>query len=81
METITTATGKVIQCNYFNLRPEAGRLRIQVAGIDIASAAAIFNNSQETMQLSFGNAHAVGYTEMVSIMPAGDEIRVLLRRS
>lgn len=80
METITTATGKVIQCNYFNLRPEAGRLRIQVAGIDIASAAAIFNNSQETMQLSFGNAHAVGYTEMVSIMPVGDEIRILLRR-
>ena len=34
METITTATGKVIQCNYFNLRPEVGRLRIQVAGID-----------------------------------------------
>lgn len=81
MDMLTTATGKTIQCDYFNLRPEAGRLRIQVAGIDIASAAAIFNNSQETMQLSFGNAHAVGYTEMVSIMPAGDEIRVLLRRS
>lgn len=80
METITTATGKVIQCNYFNLRPEVGRLRIQVAGIDIASASAIFSDSQETMQLSFGNVHAVGYTEMVSVMPAGDEIRVLLRR-
>lgn len=81
MDKITTATGKTIQCNYFNLIPEAGRLRVQVAGIDIASAAAIFSNSQETMQLSFGNAHAVGYTEMVSIMPVGDEIRVLLRRS
>ncbi len=80
MDMLTTATGKTIQCDYFNLRPEAGRLRVQVAGIDIASASAIFSDSQETMQLSFGNAHAVGYTEMVSIMPAGDEIRVLLRR-
>ncbi len=81
MDMLTTATGKTIQCDYFNLRPEAGRLRVQVAGIDIASASAIFSDSQETMQLSFGNVHAVGYTEMVSIMPAGDEIRVLLRRS
>lgn len=80
MDMLTTETGKTIQCNYFNLRPEAGRLRVQVAGIDIASAAAIFSNSQETMQLSFENAHAVGYTEMVSIMPVGDEIRILLRR-
>nr|DAP32381.1 MAG TPA: hypothetical protein [Caudoviricetes sp.] len=46
----------------------------------MTSVTAIFSNSQETMQLSFGNEHAVGYTEMVSIMPAGDEIRVLLRR-
>ena len=52
-----------------------------MAGIDIASAATIFGDSQETMQLSFGNAHAVGYTEMVSIMPVGDEIRILLRRT
>lgn len=80
MDMLTTATGKTIQCDYFNLRPEAGRLRVQVAGIDIASASAIFSDSQETMQLSFGNVHAVGYTEMVSVMPAGDEIRVLLRR-
>lgn len=80
MDILTTATGKTIQCDYFNLRPEAGRLRVQVAGIDIASASAIFSDSQETMQLSFGNVHAVGYTEMVSVMPAGDEIRVLLRR-
>lgn len=80
MDTIATATGKTVQCNYFNLRPEAGRLRIQLAGIDMTSVAAIFSNSQETMQLSFGNVHAVGYTEMVSIMPVGDEIRVLLRR-
>lgn len=80
MDMLTTATGKTIQCNYFNLIPAAGRLRVQVAGIDIASAAAIFSNSQETMQLSFGNAYAVGYTEMVSIMPVGDDIRILLRR-
>lgn len=80
METITTATGKVIQCNYFNLRPEVGRLRIQVAGIDIASAAAIFGDSQETMQLEFGNACAVGYTALVSIMPVNGGIRILLRR-
>lgn len=80
MDMLTTATGKTIQCDYFNLRPEAGRLRVQVAGIDIASVSAIFSDSQETMQLSFGNVHAVGYTEMVSVMPAGDEIRVLLRR-
>ena len=81
MDMLTTATGKTIQCDYFNLRPEAGRLRVQVAGIDIASASVIFSDSQETIQLSFGNVHAVGYTEMVSIMPVGDEIRVLLRRS
>nr|DAN85762.1 MAG TPA: hypothetical protein [Caudoviricetes sp.] len=80
MDMLTTATGKTIQCDYFNLRPESGRLRVQVSGIDMTSVAAIFSNSQETMQLSFGNEHAVGYTEMVSIMPAGDEIRVLLRR-
>lgn len=80
METITTATGKVIQCNYFNLRPEVGRLRVQVAGIDIASAAAIFGDSQETMQLEFGNACAVGYTVLVSIMPVNGGIRILLRR-
>ena len=80
MDMLTTATGKTIQCDYFNLRPEAGRLRIQLAGIDTASVAAIFSNSKETMQLSFGNEHAVGYTEMVSIMPVGGEIRVLLRR-
>lgn len=81
MDMLTTATGKTIQCDYFNLRPEAGRLRVQVAGIDIASAATIFGDSQETMQLSFGNVHAVGYTDLVSIMPAGDEIRILLRRT
>ncbi|HAL88439.1 MAG TPA: hypothetical protein DFH97_00805 [Clostridiales bacterium] len=80
MDMLTTATGKTIQCDYFNLRPEAGRLRVQVAGIDIASVSAIFGDSQETMQLSFGNVHAVGYTDLVSIMPAGDEIRILLRR-
>lgn len=80
MDMLTTATGKTIQCDYFNLRPEAGRLRIQLAGVDMTSVAAIFSNSQETMQLNFGNEHAVGYTEMVSIMPVGGEIRVLLRR-
>lgn len=80
MDMITTATGKTIQCDYFNLRPEAGRLRIQVAGIDIASATAIFSDSRETIQLGFGNAYAVGYTSLVSVMPAGGEIRILLRR-
>lgn len=80
MDVLATATGKTYQCNYFNTGGGGNRLSVQLVGVDIPAVAAVFCDSRETMQLSRGVQHAVGYTSLVAIMPEGNDVRIILRR-
>lgn len=80
MDMLITASGKNVQCDYFNLRSDVGRLRLQVAAIDTVEAAEIFSSEDETKLLKFCGIVAEGYTRLVSIMPVLNGIRITLRR-
>lgn len=77
---LITATGKSYQCNYFNFSGVNDRLNIQVLGIDVPTAAAVFCDGQETSELVRGLQYADGYTKLIAIMPEGDNIRIILGR-
>lgn len=78
MEQLTTATGKMFSCDYFNPSAQTNRCNLRVVGANLADVATVFSNPSETVQLWCGGMYASQYTKLIAIAPEGDAIRVIL---
>ena len=80
MDELITATGRRIACDYFNPNQPVPQVDIQVSGLTVSTAAGIFSDRAETVQLWFGNQYIANYTRLVAIIPDGQSIRVVLAK-
>lgn len=80
METLTTATGKVFDCDYFNPFPQANQVNIRVSGVSLVETATVFGNPNETVQLRYGEQYLSNHTKVIAIVPEMDAVRVVLGR-
>lgn len=80
MEFLITATGRNISCDYFNPNQPIPQVDIQISGLSVTEAAAIFSDRHETEQLWYGNQYLAHYTQLVAIIPDGKSIRIVLRK-
>ena len=78
MEKLKTATGRSFDCDYFVPFEPANRITIRVHNIDIVTAATVFSNRRETVQLWYESEYAANYTKMIAIVPEGNVIRIVL---
>ena len=78
MEKLITATGKRIDCDYFNIFSERDRLYIHVHGLSLVKSAEVFSNPAETIQLWYENQYVANHTKLIAIGPVGDAVRVSL---
>ena len=78
MEKIRTATGKEFNSDYFNPSELTKQADIRIIGVSIVTAASVFSDKSETVQLWCGNAYASGFTSLLCIRAEGDAIRVVL---
>ena len=80
MDRIKTATGREFDCVYFNPSPSLGRIYIRVVNTTISNAAMVFSDPKETAQLWCEGEYVAQYTKLVSIVPEGNAIRIVLRK-
>lgn len=80
MEKLKTASGKALDCDYFNPFPPVGQINLRVLNTPLATVATVFSNPQETVQMWCGEQYAAQYTKLIAIVPEGDAIRVVLGR-
>lgn len=80
MDKVKTATGKEFDCDSFNYSPALNRAYIRVLHSSLVTVAKVFSNSAETAQLWYGDMYLSQYSELLSIKPEGDAIRIALRR-
>lgn len=73
-----TATGKEIECDYFNPCIQTGQCNIRVLGLTVIEVAEIFSTPSETEEMVCEDLVASGYTRLVAIVPETDAIRVVL---
>lgn len=82
MEKLTTATGKEFDCDYFNPFPPAGQTNLRVLNTPLTTAASVFSDPIETVQLYCGDGngmqYASNYTKLIAIVPESDAIRIVL---
>ena len=78
MEKLTTATGKQIECDYFNQFPPLNQLFIRVVNISLLDVARILGDPVETVQLYWGNEYVAHHTKVINILPEGNAIRITL---
>lgn len=78
MEKLKTATGKVLDCDYFNPFSPVAQVNLRVLGVSLVQAATIFSNPAETAQLWYEQQYLANHTKVVAIVPEGDAIRVVL---
>ena len=78
MEKLKTATGKTFNCDYFVPFEPADRITIRVHNIDVVTAATVFSNKNETVQLWCEGEYVANHTKMIAIGPEGDVIRIVL---
>lgn len=78
MDTLITARGKNLKCDYFNLFPPAGQINLRIIGEGLTNVAAVFGDPTETVQLYWGKKYLAHYTRLIAIVPEGDAIRVVL---
>ena len=76
---IKTASGKEYTCAFCGLA-SAGVLYVVLPDISIVEAAAIFGNSNETIELTYGDQIYRGFTVFVNFVNEDGGIRVSLRR-
>lgn len=80
MGKLKTATGKTFDCDYFNPFPATKQANIQILNTDLVTAATVFSNPVETVQLWFGEVYAAQYTKLVALVPVGNAIRIILEK-
>lgn len=78
MEKIRTATGKVFDCDYMNPSEIHRQANVRILNSNVVAIATVFSNPAETKELVWGNAHAVGFTALLTIVNEGNAYRVVL---
>lgn len=78
MERLKTATGRAINCDYFNLFEPAQQLSIQLYGLSVDNAKTIFADKAETAELTFAGLSVSGYTNVVAAFAIGQSVRIVL---
>lgn len=78
MSTLKTATGKELECDYFNPFPPLGQVNLRINGEPLAVVASIFSDPRETAALYWENQYAALYTKLIALVPEPDAIRVVL---
>ena len=80
MDKLKTAPGKEFDCDSFNFAPTLNRAYIRVSHLSLVTAAEVFSNPAETVQLWYGDQYLSQYTTLLSIKPEGNAIRIALRK-
>lgn len=78
MEKLITATGKEIDCDYFNPFTPLGQVFFRVCDVSLMDAVTIFGNPSETVTLKWGKEYVAHHTKIVNITPEADAIRLTL---
>lgn len=78
MVKLITATGKEIDCDYFNPFEPLGQVFLRACGISLLEAVTIFSNPSETVSLRWGKEYVAHHTKVVNITPEADAIRLTL---
>lgn len=78
MEKVTTASGKVYECDYFNPSTMTAQLNLRVIGVSIVDVASVFSDPSETKQLFYEGQYTHNFTKLIAIIPEGIAIRVVL---
>lgn len=78
--TLYTNTGRGFESNYVAGIDGMPRLYIRASGTTPEEATAAFSDPLETEVLRFGDQEFHGYTELVAVVPEGQQIRIVLRR-
>lgn len=81
MEILTTATGREINCDYFNYFQPQKRISLRVIGISESEARLIFENPAETAQLWCAGQYIANHTNLKAIIPEGNAIRIVLEQA
>lgn len=79
METITTATGKQYETDYFVPMGDDA-ISFRVLGVNAATAATVFFNKTETVQLWHGEEYYANYTTVLAMIPEGKAFKIMLRK-
>ena len=75
---LKTATGKLFDCNYFNVGMQTREVSIRVQNSTLVEVATVFSSHSETQQMWWEKEYAAQYTRLIVIVPEGDAIRVVL---
>ena len=80
MEKLVTATGKDLDCDYFNPFSPVRQVNIRIRNAPITKVAEMFSNPAETVSLTVDGQKLNNHTKLVAIVPEGNAIRVVLER-
>ena len=80
MDELTTASGRVFSCDYFNVFAPAKQVNLRVLNTSLVTAAAVFSDPKETVQLWCGDQYLSQHTKLVALVPESGAIRVILER-
>lgn len=78
MSNVKTATGRELECDYFNPFPPLGQINLRIKGVPLTEVASIFNDPTETAALHWENQYAALYTKLIALVQEPDAIRVVL---
>lgn len=78
MNTVKTASGVEMPCEYFNPNEAAKQIHIRIHGTDLARIASVFSDKTETEKLWWGDVYAANFTKLLAIVPESGAIRVVL---
>ena len=78
MKNLVTATGKMYQCDYFNLSDLTNQGDIRLLGMSVVDVVSVFTDPAETSKLRCGVDMAEGFTEFLGLRIEGAAIRVIL---
>ena len=76
---IKTASGKEYTCAFCGMA-SAGVLYVVLLGISMAEAATVFSNSNETIELVYGETRYSNFTVLINLINENGGVRVSLRR-
>lgn len=78
MENLVTATGKMYQCDYFNLSDWTRQGDIRLLGMSVVDVVSVFSDPAETAKLRCGVDIAEGFTIFLGLRVEGAATRVIL---
>ena len=80
MDTVRTASGRVLNSDYFATIPVPAQAYIRIVDLPLAEVASIFSNPGETVQLWLGDYYLAHHTKLVALVPEPGAIKVVLAK-